>query len=73
MGFSLSTMFASGLSNKLNFVYQVEENDFCSGYSWLAEQVDLTGSRGGVVFLGANFGWLIFPPIGLHSAAQDKI
>jgi len=44
MGFSVSTMFASG-------------------YSWLAEQVDLTGSRGGVVFLGANFGWLIFPPI----------
>ena len=51
---------------QMNFVNQVGENHFCSGYSWLAEQVDLTGSRGGVVFLGANFGWLIFPPIGLQ-------
>ena len=52
---------------------QTQVIKFCSGYSWLAEQVDLTGSRGGVVFLGANFGWLIFPPIGLHSATRDKI
>ena len=45
---------------------RLQSNSFCcSGYSWLAEQVDLTGSRGSVVFLGANFGWLIFPPIGV--------
>ena len=48
------------------------ENNFCSGYSWLAEQVDLTGSRGGVVFLGANFGWLIFPPIGLQITSKGQ-
>jgi len=36
---------------------------FASGYSWLAEHVDLTGRGSSVVFLGANFGWLIFPPL----------
>jgi len=36
---------------------------FASGYSWLAEQVDLTGRGSSVVFLGANFGWLVFPPL----------
>jgi len=36
---------------------------FPSGYSWLSEQVDLTGRGSSVVFLGANFGWLVFPPI----------
>lgn len=30
-----------------------------SGYSWLAEQVDLTGPGSSVVFLGANLGWLV--------------
>ena len=57
---------------QMNFVNQVGENEFCSGYSWLAEQVDLTGSRGGVVFLGANFGWLIFPPIGLQITSKGQ-
>ena len=33
------------------------------GYSWLAEQIDLTGKGSSVVFLGANFGWLVFPPL----------
>ena len=36
---------------------------FVVGYSWLAEQVDLTGKGSSVVFLGANFGWLVFPPL----------
>merc|ERR1719318_1629613 len=36
---------------------------FASGYSWLAEHVDLTGRGSSVVFLGANFGWLVFPPL----------
>ena len=36
---------------------------FAAGYSWLAEQVDLTGRGSSVVFLGANFGWLVFPPL----------
>ena len=34
-----------------------------SGYSWLAEQIDLTGKGSSIVFLGANFGWLVFPPL----------
>ena len=32
---------------------------FFSGYSWLADQVDLTGPGSSVVFLGANLGWLV--------------
>ena len=36
---------------------------FASGYSWLADQVDLTGLTSSVVFLGANCGWLVFPPL----------
>jgi len=36
---------------------------FASGYCWLAEQVDLTGRGSSVVFLGANTGWLVFPPL----------
>eukprot|EP00092_Neocalanus_flemingeri_P035684 GFUD01038850.1.p1 GENE.GFUD01038850.1~~GFUD01038850.1.p1 ORF type:complete len:455 (-),score=72.17 GFUD01038850.1:48-1412(-) len=36
---------------------------FASGYSWLAEHVDLTGRGSSVVFVGANFGWLVFPPL----------
>ena len=36
---------------------------FFAGYSWLASQLDLTGMRGSVVFLGANIGWLVFPPL----------
>ena len=36
---------------------------FASGYSWLADQVDLTGRGSSVVFLGANLGWLVFPPL----------
>ena len=33
------------------------------GYSWLAEQMDLTGARGSAVFLGANAGWLVTTPL----------
>ena len=36
---------------------------FVSGYSWLSEQVDLTGNSSSVVFLGTNIGWLVFPPL----------
>ena len=36
---------------------------FISGYSWLAEHIDLTGRGSSVVFLGANCGWLVFPPL----------
>ena len=34
-----------------------------SGFAWLADQVDMTGFRNSVVFLGGNSGWLIFPPV----------
>ena len=33
------------------------------GYSWLAEKADLTGRASSIVFLGANAGWVIFPPL----------
>ena len=36
---------------------------YVSGYSWLSEQVDLTGNGSSVVFLGTNIGWLVFPPL----------
>jgi len=36
---------------------------FASGYSWLAEKADLTGRASSIVFLGANAGWVIFPPL----------
>jgi len=34
-----------------------------SGFAWLADQVDMTGFRNSVVFLGGNSGWLTFPPL----------
>ena len=34
-----------------------------AGYSWLAGRCDLTGLGSSVVFLGANTGWLLFPPL----------
>ena len=36
---------------------------FLPGFAWLADQVDMTGFRNSVVFLGGNSGWLIFPPV----------
>ena len=38
-------------------------NTFLPGFAWLADQVDMTGFRNSVVFLGGNSGWLIFPPL----------
>ena len=54
MGFSVSMQFATGWG--LVCCCQIFICVSCLGYSWLAEQVDLTGSRGSVVFLGANSG-----------------
>jgi len=36
---------------------------FASGYSWFAEKTDLTGRASSIVFLGANAGWVVFPPL----------
>ena len=40
-----------------------------SGFAWLADQVDMTGFRNSVVFLGGNSGWLIFPPLPASSSS----
>lgn len=36
---------------------------FASGFSWLAELVDMTGRNSSIVFLGASVGFLVSPPI----------
>ena len=56
MGFSISMQVASGNSPSLLA-------HFLPGFAWLADQVDMTGFRNSVVFLGGNSGWLIFPPV----------
>ena len=36
---------------------------FASGFSWLAENVDMTGGNSSIVFLGAAVGFLVSPPL----------
>ena len=35
---------------------------FASGFSWLAENMDMTGKNSSIVFLGASVGFLVSPP-----------
>ena len=56
MGFSISMQVASG--NPPSLLAHI-----LPGFAWLADQVDMTGFRNSVVFLGGNSGWLIFPPV----------
>ena len=62
IGFFISLQFASGLS-PCTVVTHAVSTCHAPGYSWLAGQVDLTGRGSSVVFLGANLGWLVFPPL----------
>ena len=36
---------------------------FASGFSWLAENMDMTGKNSSIVFLGASAGFLVSPPL----------
>ena len=61
MGYFVSLQFASG--DRWSSFYSNIYSMLLAGYSWLAGRCDLTGPGSSVVFLGANTGWLLFPPL----------
>lgn len=57
-GWSLGTLYIGTAAMGYSVAMQIG-----SGYSWLAEQMDLTGFRNSVTFFGGNLGWMVFPPL----------
>ena len=55
-----------------SFQIKLNHGSPCSGYSWLAAQVDLTGPGSSVVFLGANLGWLVIITINNKHVINDQ-